>query len=94
MLRAASAILNHHCFVLIGSGAAIATQRRLPLAMMLTKEIDIYPAGVEDARELSEVLAATIGVASPFHTTFGYYVDGVSEDTATLPAGWRDRLQP
>jgi hypothetical protein len=92
MLRAAAAILKHDRFVLIGSGSAIAIQSRLPLAMMLTKEIDIYPDGVEDPNDLSEVLAATIGVASPFHRTFGYYVDGVSPTTATLPDGWRDRL--
>ena len=27
-----------------------------------------------------------------FHETFGYYAQGVSESTAVLPEGWRDRL--
>jgi hypothetical protein len=27
-----------------------------------------------------------------FHITFGIYVEGVSETTATVPEGWRDRL--
>ena len=27
-----------------------------------------------------------------FHETFGYYAEGVTEATATLPDGWRDRL--
>ena len=27
-----------------------------------------------------------------FHETFGYYVQGVSEATAVLPPGWRERL--
>ncbi|MEP6620210.1 MAG: DUF6036 family nucleotidyltransferase [bacterium] len=27
-----------------------------------------------------------------FHSTFGYYVHGVAETTAVLPAGWRERL--
>ena len=31
---------------------------------------------------------------SPFHATFGYYAQGVDESTATLPAGWSDRLVP
>ena len=29
-----------------------------------------------------------------FHETFGYYADGVGPTTATLPAGWRQRLVP
>ena len=27
-----------------------------------------------------------------FHETFGYYAQGVSQSTAVLPEGWRDRL--
>jgi hypothetical protein len=27
-----------------------------------------------------------------FHSTFGYYAQGVVETTAVLPAGWRKRL--
>jgi len=27
-----------------------------------------------------------------FHETFGFYAQGVSETTAVLPDGWRDRL--
>jgi hypothetical protein len=92
MLRASAAILRHGVFVLIGSGSAIATQKRLPAAMMLTEEIDIYPDGVPDPKDLSEVVTAAIGQGSPFHRTFGYYVDGVGPETATLPDGWRERL--
>ena len=27
-----------------------------------------------------------------FHEAFGYYAEGVSQSTAVLPDGWRDRL--
>lgn len=94
MLRASAAITQHDRFIMIGSGAAIATQWRLPLAMILTSEIDIYPADVADPEEISELLTAAIGRDSPFHRSFKYYVDGVGPDTATLPDGWRDRLVP
>lgn len=94
MLRASAAIAQHDRFILIGSGAAIATQRHLPLAMILTSEIDIFPADVPDPEEISEMLTATIGRDSPFHRSFKYYVDGVGPGTATLPDGWRDRLIP
>ena len=33
-----------------------------------------------------------IGVDSPFHESFGFYVDPVDEKTATLPKGWKGRL--
>lgn len=94
MLRAAAAISQHDRFVMIGSGSAIATQPHLPLAMMLTSEIDIYPDGVEDPADLSELIATAIGHDGQFHRTFPYYVDGVGPETATLAEGWRDRLRP
>ena len=34
----------------------------------------------------------SIGEASLFHRTFGYYAEGVSETTAVLPPGWEGRL--
>jgi hypothetical protein len=33
-----------------------------------------------------------IGEFSQFHTTHGYYADGVDDKTATLPAYWQDRV--
>src|SRR5690606_29988310 len=32
------------------------------------------------------------GELSPFHETFGFYVDGVDLRTISLPDGWRDRV--
>ena len=34
----------------------------------------------------------SIGEGSFFHESFGYYAQGVSPQTATLPAGWEGRL--
>jgi hypothetical protein len=39
------------------------------------------------------VIDGAIGELSPFHDTFGYYAQGVEEGTATLPDGWKERLQ-
>ncbi|MGG5821245.1 hypothetical protein [Falsiroseomonas sp. HW251] len=63
MRRSSAAILNHDRFVMIGSGSAIATQPRLPLAMMLTSEVDIYPDGVPDPKDLSDVLSTSTASA-------------------------------
>ena len=40
----------------------------------------------------ADLIDGSIGEASMFHTTFGYYVQGVTESTAVLPQGWRNRL--
>jgi hypothetical protein len=38
------------------------------------------------------VIDGSIGELSPFHETFGYYAQGVTEETAHLPKGWKERL--
>lgn len=44
-------------------------------------------------RDLEHLIRdGSIGEGSLFHATFGYYAQGVDENTATLPSGWRDRL--
>ena len=40
------------------------------------------------------LIDGSIGEASMFHDTFGYYAQGVVESTAQLPAGWQERLVP
>ncbi len=40
----------------------------------------------------SDLVEAAIGELSAFHEMYGYYAQGVSVSTATLPRGWRKRL--
>ena len=54
-------------------------------------EADIYP---RQAPAKSDLIDGAIGELSMFHQTFGYYAHGVDETTATLPAGWVDRVVP
>jgi len=42
--------------------------------------------------ERTDLIDGAIGEGSTFHEQFGYYAQGVSETTATLPAGWQQRL--
>ena len=46
------------------------------------------------APEDADLIDGTIDEGSPVHQTFGYYAHGVGEETAVLPAGWKDRLIP
>jgi hypothetical protein len=54
-------------------------------------EADLYPRKRPD---LSSLIEGSLGELSRFHETFGYFADGVSPDTATLPPDWEKRLIP
>lgn len=75
---------------MVGTGAVIATARHVPAAMMLTREIDIYPDGSADPDAISDLIDASIGHDSLFDRTFGY-CGGVGPRTAIMPMDWRTR---
>jgi len=52
-------------------------------------EADLYP---KNHPERADLIDGSVGEASPFHATYGYYAQGVGEETAVLPRGWRERL--
>lgn len=91
ILRAAASLSGHARFVMVGTGAVIATARHIPVAMMLTQEIDIYAEDAADTELISDMIDGSIGRYSQFHRTFGYYGDGVSPRTAVMPLDWRSR---
>jgi hypothetical protein len=85
--------------VIVGSQAILLTWPEAPLLMRTSHEIDAYPANNRDweaqhpGTEASEEINALFGYGSAFHSQFGFYIDGVDEETAKLPPGWRDRSQ-
>jgi hypothetical protein len=91
ILRAAAAIADEREFVVIGSQAVLGQFPRAPEALLGSIEADLYP---RHAPGKSDLIDGAIGELSVFHETFGYYAHGVDESTATLPAGWADRLVP
>jgi len=63
----------------------------LPQEATLSIEADI--AFFDDPEERkSDLVDGAIGELSPFHDRFGFYGQGVSLSTATLPMGWEERL--
>ena len=92
VLRAAASVTGHKTFVLIGSAALIARIKGpTPASMLMTQEVDIYAFDVGNADELSDMIDGSIGQNSPFHTSFGFYADGVSSETAKMPLDWMTR---
>ncbi len=91
ILRASAGITGAHQFVIIGSQAVLGQFPHAPAELLVSNEADVFSLrSPEDA----DLIDGSIGEESPFHHTFGYYAHGVDEKTATLPAGWKDRLVP
>ena len=88
VLRASAAISNETSFVLVGSQAVLLLLEQPPTALLVSTEIDLYPALHP---EKADLIDGAIGAYSTFHDTFGYHVDGVGPETASLPTDWMSR---
>lgn len=87
-----SALLGASELLVIGSQAAHGSiTGGLPAEALRSIEVDV--AAFDDPDDIkADLIDGSIGEASMFHETFGFYAQGVSERTAVLPDGWRDRL--
>jgi hypothetical protein len=90
VLRAAGRITREKRFVIVGSQALHGTIADLADEIVRSAEVDLIAHANADRTEWLNA----IGQDSSFHVEFGYYADPVDESTATLPAGWKDRLVP
>jgi len=89
VIRAAGAITGADSVVVIGSQAVLGGLPDAPDVLLRSCEADVYTfQNPTDA----DLIDGSIGEGSPFHETFGYYAQGVAEETATLPDGWKERL--
>lgn len=88
VLRAAGRITGEKQFVIIGSQALHGRHPDVADSIVRSAEVDLLAPGKADRTEWLVAISAY----SPFHEEFGYYADPVSEETATLPEGWKGRL--
>lgn len=89
LIRAAAVIADDDEIIVIGSQAILGQFPDAPEPMRVSIEADLFP---RNHPERSDLIEGTIGELSPFHETFGYYAQGVGEETALLPQGWQERL--
>jgi hypothetical protein len=96
LLRASAQVLHdrgaEHLqgeLVVIGSQSILGQYPGAPAGFTRSMEVDIYP--LRDPA-MAEYIDGALGEGSVFHRTYGYYAQGVAPETATLPAGWRERL--
>ena len=92
-IRAAGAVLGVDEVLVIGSQALHASVAGdLPPEASRSIEVDVAAMRDDADGRMADLIDGSIGEASMFHATFGYYAQGVVETTAVLPEGWRERL--
>lgn len=89
LIRAAGAIADDKEIVVIGSQALLGQYPNAPPVLLASMEADLFPL---NRPERADLIDGGIGEGSRFHESFGYYAQGVSESTAMLPRGWKQRL--
>ena len=91
IIRACSQIADDDEIIIIGSQSILGQHPDAPAELTMSNEADVFP---RNKPERWDLIDGSIGELSPFHQTFGYYAQGVEEETAILPDGWRERLIP
>lgn len=76
-------------YVVFGSLAALGYAGEVPARMAMSVDVDAYTK--RDPARVFE-LAPALGQGSAFEAEHGYYLDPISPQVATLPAGWQERL--
>ena len=91
-IRAAAAVVGEREVIVIGSQAIHAwIEDDIPEAAMRSVKADIALREDVDGSK-ADLIDGSIGEASLFQETFGFYAHGVSVTTALLPRGWEQRL--
>jgi hypothetical protein len=87
-IRAACDVAEDTEIWIFGSQAILGTYPDAPESLRRSVECDVEPKNRPDR---VDVIDGVLGELSLFHRTHGFYVHGVSLETAQLPDGWKDR---
>jgi hypothetical protein len=87
-LRAAGRITGEKQFIIIGSQSLHGKFPDVADEILTSFEVDLIATKNTDRTQWLNV----VGVDSPFHESFGFYIDPVDESTAVLAKGWKGRL--
>ncbi len=93
-IYAAGRIVKKGRLLVIGSHAILGTYRADELPASATMSADFDVALIEDDADgtAATLIDVNLGEWSDFHSDKGWYVQGVSVDTAVLPVGWEKRV--
>ena len=91
IIRAAADVTGERHLIVIGSQAVLGQFPEAPADLRVSMEADLY---APNAPGMSDFIDGALGRGSWFQRTHGIEADGVSPSTASLPAGWGERLVP
>jgi len=90
-IRAACDVVGDAEFWVFGSQSILGQLPDAPESLRMSIEVDVDP---KNRPELVDHIDGSLGEGSQFHQTHGFYVHGVSIETAILPRGWKERTRP
>ena len=90
-IRAACEISNDTELWIFGSQALLGVFPDAPESLRASIEIDVQP---KNRPEAVDIIDGTLGELSMFHQTHGFYIHGISIESAILPEGWEHRAKP
>ena len=90
-IRAACDVSGDTELWIFGSQAILGEFPDAPESLRASIEVDVQP---KNRPEASDAIDGALGELSMFHHTHGFYVHGISIESAKLPRGWEDRTIP
>lgn len=90
-IRAASDVADDKELWVFGSQALLGSFPTPAAGLRASIEVDVQP---KNKPENVDLIDGALGELSQFHRTHGFYVHGVSLDSATLPRHWEERVKP
>ena len=90
-IRAACDVVGDTELWVFGSQSVLGQHPNAPESLRMSIGVDVDP---KNRPELVDHIDGSLGEGSRFHQTHGFYVHGVSIETAILPRGWQGRTRP
>lgn len=90
-IRAACDVAGDTELLIFGSQAILGSFPSAPERLRTSIEVDVQ---AKNRPEMTIYIDGALGEGSRFHATHGFYVHGVSIETAILPDGWFERTVP
>jgi hypothetical protein len=90
-IRAACEVAEDTELYVFGSQAILGSHPDAPWELRGSIEVDVQP---KNHPEATDKIDGALGELSMFHSTHGFYVHGVSIESAMLPVGWENRTIP
>ena len=91
-IRAACNVSNDTELWIFGSQAILWGFPNAPASLRASIEVDVQPKNRPETADMTaDMIDGALGELSMFHETHGFYVHGISIESAMLPEDWQQR---